>query len=378
MTLYFTTIFAIYLLFLVLTYIAWRAIPGRFHQQFQAHIYVTVIIPVRNESSNIQYLLKDLQEQKYPHQLMEVIVVNDNSSDGTEGKVQNMINQVDYHLRVFNLELPIAFSGSSKKLAISQAIAKAKGEIIVTTDGDCRVRDNWLLHLIYPIQENEAVFVAGPVAFTDEKNYFQKLQTIEFSSLIISGAVAISLHRPTMCNGANLAYRKDAFRRVNGYQGNEGIASGDDEFLLQKISKCFAATRIIFQKSKEAIVFTSAQPDWKSFFQQRRRWAGKWKKHGNPVIMALALFVFIFQISFIAAVLLVLIQSSLNPVILWLICTKILLEFILLKNALQFLNKKLNLLKFMVLQFLYPFYVVYFGIAANFGSFNWKGRTYKN
>lgn len=263
-------------------------------------------------------------------------------------------------------------------MAITQAIAEANGEIVVTTDGDCRVGKDWLKHVCYPIQEKEAVLVAAPVTFVGEKSLFQHLQTIEFSSLIVSGAVAMALHKPNMCNGANLAYRKDAFVKVNGYQGNEGIASGDDEFLLQKINKLYPAEKIMYQKSVRAIVHTAPQQNWQQFAQQRKRWAGKWKKHNNFIVMLLAIFILLFQISFISAVVYMLVLTYYSAILFTLIFIKILLEFILLKNALEFLDKKLNLLKFMILQIFYPFYVIYFGIAANFGSFNWKGRTYKN
>lgn len=378
MIVFFFILFFIYLLFLVITYFKWRHLPEIYEEGYSPTFPITVIVPVRNEAENIRFLLRDLQAQNYPVSLLQVLVINDQSTDATEQLAKSMKGKVSYDLQVINLQLPENFRGSSKKLAITQAITMASGKIIVTTDGDCRIGNDWLASLSYPLQEKKAVFVAAPVTFMGEGTFFQQLQTIEFASLIVSGAVAIALNRPNMCNGANLAYLKEAFIHVKGYQGNEGIASGDDEFLLQKISRNFAPQQIIYQKSKKAVVQTWPQQNWLQFAQQRKRWAGKWKKHGNPLVMTLAIFIFLFNVSFIIAICYLVLTPRFNILVFTLIFSKILLEFILLKNALEFLNKKLNLLKFMVLQILYPFYVIYFGVAANFGSFSWKGRTYKN
>lgn len=377
MILYLIILFSIYLFFLSYITYHWLQMPSYFNS-YQPKTSITVIIPVRNEAANIAYLLSDLQKQSYPKQLLEIIVVNDHSTDNTVNEVEKMQDIVDYKLILLHLKYPKMYSGSRKKLAITEAIKQATGDLIVTTDGDCRLHPEWLYYMNYPFQEQKAVFVAGPVTFMEEKTFFQRLQTIEFASLIVTGAVSINKKKPTMCNGANLAYAKKVFAQVNGYEGNEDIASGDDEFLLQKISKHFNTDQIIYQKAKPAIVSTVAQVNWRQFKQQRRRWAGKWKKHGNPVIISLALFIFLFHCSFIGSFIYLFLASQDNLLILSFIFAKILLEFILLKNALEFLNKKLNLLKFIILQILYSFYVVYFGIAANFGTFNWKGRTYKS
>ncbi len=377
MTLYLIVFFFIYLFFLLYIIYHWIQLPASY-KCYKPKTAITVIIPVRNEAENIAYLLDDLQKQSYPKQLLEVIVVNDHSTDKTVEELEKMRNKVDYKLILVHLEHPENFKGSRKKLAITDGVKLASGDLIVTTDGDCRLHPEWLHYMNYPFQEQKAVFIAGPVTFMEEKTFFQHLQTIEFASLVVTGAVAIAKQKPNMCNGANLAYPKKAFAVVNGYIGNEGIASGDDEFLLQKISKHFDKARIIYQKAKPAIVHTAAQPNWQQFKQQRRRWAGKWKKHGNLFTISLALFIFLFHCNFIVAFIYLFSASQFNLIILSFIFAKILLEFILLKNVLEFLNKKLNLLKFIILQILYAFYVVYFGIAANFGNFNWKGRTYKN
>lgn len=341
---------------------------------------VSVIIPVRNEAANIRQLLADMERQCWPDgtplgpEQLEVIVVNDHSEDGTEVLVKNFDSQ-NFCLRLISLQLPQGFVGSHKKLALSQAIAQARGEVILTTDGDCRVEVQWVAAVLLYMQQRKAVLVSGPVAFGRGQNLFQRLQAIEFASLIGTGAACMQAGQPNMCNGANLTFRKDAYLQVKGYEGSMHIPSGDDEFLLQKIYDQYPG-QVAFLKSPHAIVQTEAQPDLKSFYHQRKRWAGKWKLHKKISTALLALFIFGFHATILVAGLLTLQGAFPYQTFLGLFSAKALVEFLLLYSVLKNLDKRLHLPNFILLQFIYSAYAVFFGIVANFGGYRWKARDY--
>ena len=68
--------------------------------------------------------------------------------------------------------------------------------------------------------------VFGPVSYFPLKGIVNQFQSLEFSGLMASGAGAAVAGHPFLCNGANLAYRKNAFQQVKGFDGNEGFISG--------------------------------------------------------------------------------------------------------------------------------------------------------
>src|SRR5690606_33041555 len=108
---------------------------------------------------------------------------------------------------------------SYKKYAITQAIAQAHGDIMVTTDADCRMGKNWLSTDIQKFEESDCYMLSSPVSYSEEKSFFEILQTLEFQYLIGLGAAGIGNGAPTTCNGANLAYRRDIFYEVGGFNG---------------------------------------------------------------------------------------------------------------------------------------------------------------
>lgn len=236
---------------------------------------VSVIIPFRNEEQNLEALLQSIALIDYPKDLIEILFVNDNSEDSGSFIIEKFLLTASFPVRL--LHSP----ESGKKQAISFGIALAKGEIILCTDADCRVQPEWIRQIVVTFEDQNIKMALGPVAISSENKPWNVFQKIEFSSLIISSAGAVSINKPIMANGANLAYRKKDFIEVGGYHGNENIASGDDVFLMTKFLKYFGNKSITFVKSKQAIVNTVAQSTLKDYFNQRIRWASKSASYGS-------------------------------------------------------------------------------------------------
>ena len=331
---------------------------------------ITVIIPVRNESRNIGYLLDDLSRQTYAR--FEVIVADDSSTDDTLAIIQQYAVRSSYVLRP--LPLTDERTASPKKRAISQSIALATGDLIVTTDGDCRVGLNWLASIAAFYQQTGAKLMSGPVTFTTHTTVFDALQTVEFASLIGSGACTMALGKPTMCNGANLCYEKQVFQDVGGFAGVDHLASGDDEFLMHKVSGRYPDD-VRFLKSRDAIVQTAPHRSWSAFYQQRKRWASKWRAYESWLPTALAVFVFLSNAAPVVALLSWWLNFINGNVALAVIALKVLPEFLFLRQILVFLQKKSSVGTIPLTQLIYPFYVVFFGLAAQGKGYRWKGRN---
>src|SRR5690606_2286875 len=135
------------------------------------------------------------------------------------------------------------------------------------------------------------------VSYSEEKSLFEILQTLEFQYLIGLGAAGIGNGAPTPCNGANLAYRRDIFYEVGGFNGIDELASGDDELLLHKIAERLRA-RIAVSESVDAMVHTGAKPGLKSFISQRQRGASKSTKYQDKRVVFLGVAIWLCNSSF--------------------------------------------------------------------------------
>lgn len=370
MVIFLGAISLLYALFTLTLWIVWlRMSTVRVNSVTPNGPRITVVIPVRNEADNIGELLNDLSRQTYPN--FEVIVADDSSTDATLALVQQYVSQTPYALR----PLPLADerTASPKKRAVTQSIALATGELILTTDGDCRVTPGWLAAFARFYVQTGAKLMSGPVTFTAEQTLFDTLQTVEFSSLIGAGACTMALGFPTMCNGANLCYVKKVFTEVDGFAGVDHLASGDDEFLMHKIARRYP-DGVQFLKSPEAIVRTQAHQSWSAFYNQRKRWASKWRAYTSHWPSLLAVFVFLSNAAPVLAVLGWWAGFLNGNTALVVIGLKVVPEFLFLRQILVFLQKKLSVDAIPLTQLLYPLYVLFFGLAAQRKGYVWKGR----
>ncbi|MBI5219071.1 MAG: glycosyl transferase [Bacteroidia bacterium] len=248
----------------------------------------------------------------------------------------------------------------------------AKGDLIITTDGDCRMSDKWLSALITFYEAFKPKMIIGPVGFYNEKSIFEKIQSLEFLSLIGAGAGSAGIGHPVLCNGANLAFEKKIYIKFNNAL-NMDYASGDDVFLLHNLKKEYPEN-ILFLKSADAIVFTKPQSNLYTLIQQRIRWSSKSKGFKDSDSIITAGIVWLMNISLLT----VLILTFFNPVFLklflLLFILKSLADFLLLWKTTAFFNKQNLLFWFLPLQLVYFFYVSLIGIFGCFVKSKWKGR----
>jgi cellulose synthase/poly-beta-1,6-N-acetylglucosamine synthase-like glycosyltransferase len=371
-------IIAYSLLTLILCLIWLRIKPGKAPAEGVCGVYprVSVIVVVRNEEKNIIQLLEDMEKQSFPATHTEVWVVDDHSSDTTAALVAAFSQKATYSLQLLRLAEIVTSSlpgGNYKKKGIELAVARATGELMVCTDGDCRVGNHWLGAIAGFYMHKQPQFISGPVAFYGEEHFFEKLQSVEFASLIGSGAALLQAGIPAMCNGANLAFTKKAFIEVGGYAHTSGTATGDDVFLLQKINRAFPG-KALFLQDQQAIVYTKAQKSIPEFVQQRKRWASKWNLYTDLRVSGLAVFIFLSNFCMAVALLLLLTGNYSLRMFLVQIAIKFSAEFVFLTLVLAFL-KKLDFVRFIIpLQGIYFLYVSFFGIITHKKGYFWKGR----
>ncbi|MGK6349884.1 glycosyltransferase family 2 protein [Parapedobacter sp. DT-150] len=331
---------------------------------------VSVLIAARNEEANIGRTLSAILAQDFPAELLEIIVVDDHSTDNTSAIVESFASRGVKLLKLNETE-PL---NSYKKKAISTAMAMATGEFIVTTDADCRMGGGWLASVIAYAEAHGSYLVSSPVVYSEQRGFFEELQTLEFLYLIGLGAAGIGHGRPSTCNGANLAYRRDVFYEMGGFNGIDHLASGDDELFLHKVAAKYP-DNIGFCKSRDAIVYTDAKRNLQEFIQQRRRWASKSTHYKNKGIVALGIAIWLFNaLLLVAGMTMLFVDVTMWPVFAAAVVLKLLVELFFLYPICRF-AKRVDLLGYLpVLTVLHVIYLVYIGIAGNMGKYQWKGR----
>jgi cellulose synthase/poly-beta-1,6-N-acetylglucosamine synthase-like glycosyltransferase len=332
--------------------------------------FVSVLIPVRNEGENLKMLLPDLAAQSYKD--FEVIFVNDNSEDDTLAVLLDFQKTSPFSLRILDFQ-PEPHEHAYKKACVTYGVKVAKGELIVSTDGDCRVQPDWIAHIATFFARTNAKFISMPVTFYGEKKILEHLQTVEFASMIGVGAAMTALNKPNTCSAANMAYPKKVFEEVKGFEGFTHIASGDDEFLLHKVAEKYP-NEVFYLKKKEIIVYTQPQKTLLGFINQRKRWASKVPYYKSKIAKSVGIFFFGFQIAFLASFFLLLHTNISLSYFFILHLSKLITEFVFLAAVLIFLNKKEKITYIPLLLLVYPAYMLVVGIAGQMGKIEWKRR----
>ncbi len=360
----------IYAGFILWCHRGWKSIEVANKKANSKLLNVDVVVAIRNEEDTILNLLERLVIQNYPKSNFRIVVIDDHSDDDSFTTASNFLS---HHAEINSMILHS--EGQGKKAALAQAIKNSAADLILTTDADCLVQDGWIRSMAEPFSRPEISFVAGPVVLSGGKGLFSLMQKMEMIGLTGIAGASIANRRAMMCNGANLCYRKSAYDAVQGYLGSE-FASGDDTQLMRKIHS-EDPRKLLFVKSKKAIVQSHSLSNLKYFWQQRRRWATK-------IPFTLSFFtVFIAVVSWLVHAGLFLLLIALvfypenTPLFLAAIIIKMTSELLFLKNVGKDLDQQIQSFSVVLIQPLYWLYISLIGLAVPFSSYEWKGRKVK-
>ena len=333
----------------------------------------TVVVPFRNEEKNLDRLLQSLSQLNYPISLIQIVMVDDFSKDNST----RIYNQWRLNHEAVDTTLleNLVLSNSPKKDALGRAIPIAKHEWIVTTDADCTVDKNWLLALDNYIQANNPEMIVGAVMYRTKNNWFHHFQQLDLMSLQGATIGSFGIGKPFMCNGANFAYTKKFFNEIGGFGGISDKASGDDVLLLQKAVNA-NKEKVHYLKNNDTIVRTKPKNDLFKLFMQRVRWAGKTTGYSSNYAKMLAVIVLSMNLSLTIAFCLLPFAFLNWEVFLSVFLIKYSVDYTLLYQTNEYLRKGRFMMP-LASSIIYPFYSSLVGIYSLFGSFTWKGRTFR-
>ena len=353
----------------------WRALPDPSPPEaFVPRTALTILLPARNEADHIDAVLGDLLAQRYPASWREIIVMDDHSTDATAKKVAayaergvRLLNLADY----LQGRSVVAY----KKAALEYGVAQSSGTLILTTDADCRLPPDWLRTLAYAYETRGDDFLTAPVRIAPTTDFLTAFQALDLAAFMLLTGATVRAGRPLLANGANLAFTRELFQRVDGYAGLHDRASGDDVLLLHKVTTQRAG-RVGFVHCASATVDTAPVSTWRALWRQRVRWAAKTGGYadrllvgvqGGVYLLCLGILSGLLAGSFLGSAWLAVAASA------WL--AKAAIDYAQLRMLSRDFERPHWMRYYLPVQLLYPFYIVAIGTVALFRPrIRWKGR----
>ena len=317
---------------------------------------ISVLIAAKNELENLRVLIPLLLKQS--HNLFEIIIINDRSTDGSYDFLLAQANQHP-NLKVITVdELPNHLN--AKKYALTLGIKAANYEQVLLTDADCKPEsENWIGSFANSWKD-KSEFVLGFSGY-DKKpgilNYFIRFETI-LTAIQYLGAAALG--KPYMGVGRNLSYSKSLFLSKKGFHGFQDLVGGDDDIFVNKYANSSNTSTVL---SPDSLIASIPKLTVSDFFIQKTRHlsVGKHYSLKSKIILG------VFTLSWILTwgLLPFEIISTQNLALLGiLILGRYLLMGLTFTIFIKKSGAKLNLLGLMLLDFMFVLYYFVTGIRA--------------
>ncbi len=324
----------------------------------------SIIVAARNEEKNILDCITSLSKLNYPDGKLEIILVDDFSEDKTEEIIREFINDKP----IFKLLKPVKEFGKiiGKARAIANGIELAKGEIILTTDADCTVHQNWAKTVASYYTENVGM-VCG---YTNQtwKNIFQAVQDVDFIYLLTVAAGAINIWKPISAIGNNMSYKKSTYLEIGGYE-NIPFSVTEDFQLLMAVHDA-KKYKIIYPLDPEALVTSKPCPDIKTLFRQKKRWSvgGLNVRIDGMILIGTAMATTIMEL---------LIPFFYSAIALYILIFKFFTDYFMISHVYKKLKLKLKIVNFIAFELYSIIYFVVIGSNLLFSrKVIWKGRKF--
>jgi len=346
-----------------------RVRPGKNQTKYN----VSVVVAARNEQENVEQCIQALTAQRYPKKKLEIIFVDDRSTDNTAQIIKKYLK---IHSNLFLIQVDETATGMApKKHALDQGIKRAAGDIICITDADTIPPPAWVESMVTYFEPSMGL-VAGfaPLDRSIHENLFFKLIRLDSLSLAAVAASSFGSGFPLTCNARNLAYRKEVYHQVGGFQEIGHLISGDDDLFMHLIRND-TNWQFRYDIDSQSVVSSRAPETWRDFTNQRLRHASKGTYYSPGLKMGIAA-VYLFNLLLLSLMVL----SFFNSIYVITVGISLLIksagEFVLLYRTASIFNKKYYLTYFPITVLFHIPYIVIFGLLGQVSTFRWKGERF--
>jgi cellulose synthase/poly-beta-1,6-N-acetylglucosamine synthase-like glycosyltransferase len=326
---------------------------------------VSIIVAARNEENIISGCIDSLKRLNYNSEFLEVILVNDNSTDRTK---EIMLSESEglNNFKVIESEKSSKGNLIGKPNAIDTAIRICSGEIIFMTDADCIIPENWILEMVKYYDSNTQM-VCGFTKIRYEHSFFAKIQSLDWIYLQTLAMCSAGIGKILSCIGNNLSFTKSVYNNIGGY--SKINFSVTEDLALMRTIDSMKSDNIKYPVNTGCVIITDECKNLRELYNQKKRWfKGGFDINFLGWIMGFELY--IINIILVFGYLFLDIRFYL------------LFVFIKIFSELLIVLPVYKKLKYKNLIIYFPFYQIYFAIYGLllpftfiFGkSINWKGR----
>ncbi len=230
---------------------------------------VSVVIPMFNEGEGIYRTLKSLVNLDYPKDKLEIVVVDDCSTDDSYQWARQAARE---HPNVSVMRNPV---NMGKRKGINRAVRRSKSEIIVSVDSDVVVDNQAIRSLVKRFVRPEIAAVGGRVnVINKDDNWLTRMQTVKYYFGYEYLKNVENAFNTVMClSGCLTAYRREVLMELEPILENRSmfgisIKYGEDRFLTRQIVKAGYQTTMTL----EANSYTMVPNNLSTYFSQQLRW----------------------------------------------------------------------------------------------------------
>ena len=227
---------------------------------------VSIIVAARNEEHHIEECLSSLVQVDYPQEKIEVIVVNDRSTDRTPAIIEKFSRRFDFVKMV--VTEPDEGNLRGKTNAVASGIAACHGEILMFTDADCTVPRQWVRETVASFDETTGI--VGGFTLLEASRTFEGIQALDWIYLFGMSASAANWGIPLTAVGNNLSVRRSAYDATGGYKGIPFSVTEDYSLVRSILQK--TSFKLLFPVSENALVRSKACQNWLQLYRQKQRW----------------------------------------------------------------------------------------------------------
>ena len=326
----------------------------------------TVLVCARDEEHNIEQCLASLEKINYPAERLEVLIVDDKSTDRTPEILEAWKARMP-NLRVLRTgEEVLHLRG--KVNALTQGMDAAHGEFVMITDADSQVRPNWVREYL-KYYERDTGMVAG-VTLLNRNHFLDGIQSIDWSYLLGLAMASANINVPLSVIGNNLSVRRAAYEDVGGYR-NIPFSVTEDYALFQAIWKK-KPWKVRFPLHRDLLVMSEPCPNFRAWWRQKHRWV-----KGGEGLKAIGYLIFILGLLANLAMITAFIFLPVFPALV-VIAIKWSADLLIILPTLARTRMQALLKYFPVYEIYLALFVFSMPIMIAQKNVKWKGRVYKH